>query len=98
MSPTPSPATLGGGVHVTLKVGSKLMDVHLAPQWYMDSMSVHLVSGEQIEVAGSTLTYERKPVFVATRVSLGANHVALRDSTGIPLWKSVHLAAVPPQP
>lgn len=93
---TLSPQGLGGGRHVSLKVGTQLLDVHLAPQWFLDSKSLNLTPGDQIEVMGSRLTYEGRLVFLAARITVGSRAVALRDSLGIPLWEWARDRGKPP--
>ena len=88
ISATPSPSALGGGLHILVRMSGQLYDVHLAPQWFLDSKRFTLATGDQVQVSGSRLTYEGKLVFLAARITLGQKTVTLRDSSGAPAWST----------
>jgi hypothetical protein len=47
---------------------------------------VKLEKGDKIEVKGSRITFEGKPVIIAAEIKKGDSVLVLRDSTGVPAW------------
>lgn len=75
------------GVHLTVAVGSEDVDVHLGPAFYVDAQGLALAKGDGIEVKGSRITFEGKPAIVAQEIRRGDQTLALRDASGVPLWR-----------
>ena len=82
----PSPRGLGGGLHVQLKAADKSYDVHLGPRTFLEGKSLTLAVGDAMSVTGSVVTFNDAPAMLAASITKGTVTVALRDSTGIPLW------------
>ncbi len=74
------------GVHLTVKTGKETIDVHLGPAWYIENQDVKLKVGDKIEVNGSRITLQGKPVVIAAEVKKGEEILKLRDERGFPLW------------
>ena len=75
------------GVHLALAVGSETLPVLLGPSFYVDGQSLKLAPGDMVEVKGSRVTFSGKPALVAQEVRCGGEVLALRDASGVPLWR-----------
>jgi hypothetical protein len=75
------------GVHVVLKSGPRMTDVHLGPAWYLDHQDTQLAVGDRVEVRGSKATIGGKPALIAAEVKKGNQMLELRDANGLPLWR-----------
>ncbi len=75
------------GLHALVKTDKGITEVHLGPAWYLDHQDTQLAVGDQVEVRGSRVTLEGKPVIVAAEVKKGTSTLELRDASGIPLWR-----------
>jgi hypothetical protein len=80
--------TNGGssGVHLLLKTEKETISVHLGPSWFLDNQEAQVVPEDNIEIIGSRLTLDGKPVLIAAQVKKGDGVLKLRDEKGIPLW------------
>jgi len=74
------------GVHFTLKAEKETIPVHLGPGWYVDQQEVKLAPGDKVEVSGSRVTYQGKPVIIAGQVKKDGKTLQLRDANGVPAW------------
>jgi hypothetical protein len=74
------------GIHLTVKTEKELTDVHLGPEWYIERLDTKIEKGDKIEIKGSRVAIDGKPVLIAAEVKKGENTLALRDSSGIPAW------------
>jgi hypothetical protein len=81
------PGPGGGGVHLVLRTGAKTtLSVRLGPASYVDSQAMKVVSGDRIEVKGSRVTIDGRPVIVAAEVRKGEARLLLRHDDGAPYW------------
>lgn len=76
----------GYGVHLLLKNEAETIEVHLAPEWYLDGQNFSLQVGDRLEIKGSRVTYETKPIIIAAEVTQGDQVLRLRNDNGVPLW------------
>jgi hypothetical protein len=76
-----------GGVHVTLKTADGNIAVRLGPTWYLEEKGLQLRAGDRIEVRGSRIRLDEKPVLIAAEVTKGEHRVRLRDDSGVPAWR-----------
>ncbi len=74
------------GVHVTVKTDKETIDVHLGPGWYIENQDVKIMPGDKIDVKGSRVTYQGKPVIIAAEIKKGDEVLQLRDESGYPSW------------
>jgi hypothetical protein len=76
-----------GGVHLVLETDAgATYAVHLGPAWYVDRQDTKLAAGDRIQVRGSRLTMDGRPVILAATVTKGERTLVLRDDTGVPKW------------
>jgi hypothetical protein len=74
------------GVHFMLKTDKETIPVHLGPSWYITKQNIKIEAKDKVEVTGSRVTFEGKPVIIAAEVKKGDQVLKLRDQAGIPLW------------
>lgn len=77
---------MGAGVHLMLKTGAETVDVHLGPQWYLESQDADLQPGDVVTVRGSRIEIDKQPVVIAVEVKRGGDVLVLRDADGTPRW------------
>jgi hypothetical protein len=74
------------GIHLVLKTDKEAIAIHLGPEWYIERQDVKIEKGDKIEVKGSRITFESKPVIIAAECKKGDGVLVLRDSSGVPAW------------
>jgi hypothetical protein len=75
-----------GGLHVTLEGDAKATEVHVGPTWFVQQQGLELAKGDSVEVTGSLVERDGKPVLIARDVKKGAKTFTLRDERGVPMW------------
>jgi hypothetical protein len=89
MRPTPEAAPF---LELKLKTDRDIVDVHLAPTWYMNEQSTALTikRGAELQVLGSEADIKGRHVFVAAEVrdARGEKHLRLRHKDGTPVWSA----------
>ncbi len=76
------------GVHLVLKTGAETISVHLGPGWFIKYQDLRLEKNNKIEIKGSRVNLEGKPVIIASEVKKGEEMLKLRDGQGFPLWSA----------
>lgn len=74
-------------VTMRLKTDTETIEVYLGPQPYIDKQKVKLAANDQVMVKGSRVSYEGKPLIIATGVRKGRQVLRLRDRQGKPRWR-----------
>lgn len=74
------------GVHLIVKTEKETIDVHLGPGWYIENQDVKIMPADKVEVKGSRITFQGKPVIIAAEVKKGEETLKLRDENGFPVW------------
>jgi hypothetical protein len=74
------------GVHLILKTEKETISVHLGPAWFLQRQDVKIVPGDKIEIRGSRITFQGKPVIIAAELKKGEEILNLRDENGFPAW------------
>ncbi|MCA9743709.1 MAG: hypothetical protein H6695_16015 [Deferribacteres bacterium] len=77
---------IADGVHLTLKTEQKNVTVHLGPAWFVEQQDTKITPKDQIEVTGSKISYEGRPVLVAAQIIKNDETLTLRSETGYPAW------------
>jgi sporulation protein YlmC with PRC-barrel domain len=60
--------------------------VHLGPEWFVKRQQDKFTDGEEVEVVGSKVDLDQKPIVMATQVRLQGRTMHLRDANGVPAW------------
>jgi len=74
------------GTHLMLKTGTGVLEVHVAPQKFLQGNGVSFSKGDQVSVVGSTVTYEGHDAMIARKIARGDQTFAFREPSGRPLW------------
>lgn len=80
--------TTSRGVVMTVNTGQDLIPVHLGPAWFIASQDQTIDPGDRVEVTGSLITYQEKPVMIAGQVVKGDETLKLRAENGRPMWSA----------
>ena len=62
------------------------LDILTAPYWYLEKNKIMFKVGDTINVTGSKVTYNNKPLITASKINYKGKEIKLRDSNGFPLW------------
>jgi hypothetical protein len=74
------------GVTLKLKTEHSTLNVQLGPAWFVENQDFKIAPGDTIEVIGSRVSYDHKPLIIATEVIKGDTALKLRDPNGSPVW------------
>ncbi len=77
---------MSSGIHLMLKTNKGTVSIHLGPAWYFESHNYVIKVKNKIEITGSRITYDGKPVVIAAEVKKGNKIIKLRDENGFPVW------------
>lgn len=77
---------MSSGVQLLLKTEKETIAVHLGPSWYLDNQDAQVKPKDKVEITGSRLTLDGKPVLIAAAVKKGDAILKLRDENGFPVW------------
>ena len=91
----PSPKGKGAGIHLALKTPTETVSVVLGPSRYVDAQATRIAVGDRVEVVGSRVTRQGKPVVAAAEVRKGDATLKLRNPDGTPLWSRRGAATTP---
>jgi hypothetical protein len=75
-----------GGIHLAVKTEMETLEVHLGPKFYLDEQKITIAKGDALEILGSRVTIDAKPVLIARQIKKGNATWTLRDASGRPLW------------
>ena len=75
-----------GGTHLTVKTEKEALEVHVGPTAYLTEKGITLAKGDTLEILGSRVMINGKPVVIARQIKKGDNTWTLRDASGRPLW------------
>jgi hypothetical protein len=82
----PSAKGLPELVYLTLKTEAGKITVFLGPDLYVDKLSVQIKFLDKIQVTGSKISWEGKPVILAAEIKRGDQILKLREPNGVPIW------------
>lgn len=77
---------MSAGVHVLVRVGIDVVDVHLGPEWFIENQDITIQPKDQLEIKGSRVHFRGQPAIIASEVRKGENVLKLRDGEGLPVW------------
>jgi len=83
---------------LVLRTDQGSLEVHLAPAWYLQQQNITLKAGDPLEVTGSQVTLENKPIIIAREITVDGRVLKLRDEQGLPLWRRGGPGARPLRP
>ncbi len=97
LSLTDSPATPPLGSRVTLQTASGPVDVHLGPASFLRANQFTLAPGDSVKIVGARVQQRQASIFVARVIQKGNQSLALRSTSGAPLWLAGARALSPAQ-
>ena len=74
-------------VLLKLKTAKETVTVYLGPKWYLDEQKVELSPGDYIQVRGSRITMDDKPVILPNEIVKNSKTVKFWDDQGRPMWR-----------
>lgn len=74
------------GVVIVVKDGDRNIPVHLGPEWFIRHQQDKFTDGDRVQVTGSRVDLDGKPVVLATQVRMGGRTLTLRNENGVPVW------------
>ena len=72
--------------YLTLRTETGKIKVFLGPSLYVNKLPVKINVLDKIQVTGSKITWEGKPVILAAEVKKGEQVLKLRETNGTPVW------------
>jgi hypothetical protein len=70
-----------------VKVGNEEpQEVCLCPKAFLETMDSAFDKGDEVEITGSKVDDNGKPLILAREITKGQNTLVLRDKTGGPVW------------
>lgn len=75
-------------VSLLVKTDKGTIPVHLGPEWYIERLDTKILKGDAIEVKGSRVSFDGKPIIIAAEIKKDKSEhiIVLRDDAGIPVW------------
>jgi hypothetical protein len=74
-------------VLLKLKTSKETVTVYLGPEWYLEKQEVKLSPGDYIQVRGSRITLDNKPVILPNEVIKNSKVMQFWDEQGRPRWR-----------
>jgi len=74
------------GVYLKVETKTDAFDVYLAPAAFVKMLEIPLKTGLTVEITGSLITFEGKPLMLARDLKIGKNLYSMRDRNGVPNW------------
>jgi len=74
------------GYQMIVKTDKETISVHTGPGWFMEQKRVKFMPKDKVEVTGSRINFDGKPVIIGTEVKRDDYTLKLRDETGFPVW------------
>jgi hypothetical protein len=82
----PSAKGLPQLVYLILKAETGKITIFLGPDLYVDKLPVQIQNLDNIQVTGSKISWEGKPVILAAEIKKGDQFLKLREPNGVPVW------------
>jgi len=73
-------------VYLTLKTETDKIAIFLGPDLYVDKLPFQIQNLDKIQVTGSEITWEGKPVILAATIKKGDQVLKFREPNGVPVW------------
>jgi hypothetical protein len=86
LTPPQAEAGLPYLAYLTLRTETGKIKVFLGPSLFVDKLPVQIKVLDQIQVTGSRIIWEGKPVILAAEVRLAGQVLKFREPNGTPVW------------
>ena len=74
-------------VLLKLKTAKETVTVYLGPDWYLEKQELKLSPGDYIQVRGSQITMNDKPVILPNEIIKNSKKAIFWDDQGRPTWR-----------
>ena len=74
------------GIHITVETTRETISVHLGPSWFIENLDVKIEPKDKLEIKGSRVSFDGKPVIIASEIKKDDAILKLRDESGFPFW------------
>ena len=74
-------------VLLKLKTDKETVTVYLGPDWYLEKQEIKLSPGDYIQVRGSRITMDDKPVILPNEIIKNSKVAKFWDDQGRPSWR-----------
>jgi sporulation protein YlmC with PRC-barrel domain len=75
------------GIALTVRdENDKNVVVHVGPEWFVRHQQDKFTEGEDVDVSGSRVNVDGKPVIMATQLRVRGRTLTLRNDNGVPAW------------
>lgn len=75
-----------GGLHIILTTPTASVEVHVGPVAYLRDNGITIETGDRLDILGSRVTVDGKPVLIARQITRGDKIWTLRNEFGRPRW------------
>ncbi len=79
---------MGSGVHLILKTDKETIPVQMGPTWYVLKQTVQISAGDMVEVTGSRVPCDGKPVILSAEILKAGQVLKFRELSGTPAWNA----------
>ena len=73
-------------IRLTAKQAGETLEVRLCPNSFLKEFDVTFAKGDELEITGSKVKVNDKPVILAREIVRGNTTLVLRDKEGTPVW------------
>ena len=74
-------------VLLKLKTSKETVTIYLGPEWYLEKQNMKLSPGDYIQVRGSRIKMDDKPVILPNEIIKNSKMVQFWDEQGSPGWR-----------
>jgi hypothetical protein len=83
----PCPVSGSLGTHLAIKVGSEILEAHLAPATFVKEYGlISFKVGDSVKVVGVRAMFDGKAAILVREITVGAVTATFRDDKGRPAW------------
>jgi hypothetical protein len=74
------------GLQIMVRTETDTIAAHLGPEWFMENQDAHIERQDIIEIKGSRITFDGKPIVIAMEILRRTDVLRLRNTNGFPAW------------
>ena len=77
---------MSSGLQIMVRTETDTIATHLGPEWFMENQDAHIERQDIIEIKGSRITFDGKPIVIAMEILRRTDVLRLRNTNGFPAW------------
>ena len=74
------------GIQLIVKTKKDTVTAVLCPTWFTKCLNICLKANDKIEIEGSRVTFNNKPIMIAARIICNGIILKMRNDKGHPIW------------